>query len=365
MEPLPYLTASLPGVGGALRDTPEDFCVDELPAYLPTGDGEHVYIRFEKRGLTTPAAVDAIARALDVSPREAGWAGLKDRHAVTSQWASFARADVSRAEGLSIPNVRVLEVSRHRNKLRTGHLRGNRFTLRLTGIVDETLAVARCKAVGAVLSVRGVPNYYGEQRFGREGDNAVRGTAWLRGEAPAPRDSFLRKLWVSAVQSELFNRYLAARVVRDELDTYVDGDLATRMPAGRPWAIDPAEATELYASRDVSATGPMFGSRMPWPLGTAGERERTVLERSSLTLEHFARARDLGEGARRTVRIFPEELTITAETGALRLAFTLPAGAYATVVLREFQKLAEDGLQPGSFNSIQPMDSGASSSDPC
>ncbi len=339
---LPFVTAHLPGVGGRLRATPEDFRVDEVPAYLPAGEGEHVYVRFEKRGITTPQAVERIARALGADPRDCGYAGLKDRHAVTTQWASFPRVDPAAAAALSLDDLRVLEVGRHRNKLRTGHLAGNRFALRVTGIVDLPFALARASDIATVLQQHGCPNYFGEQRFGRDGDNADRGTSWLRGEAPAPREPFLRKLWVSAVQSELFNRYLAARVGDGLMGAYLSGDLAARHPGGRPWAIDPAEAQGRYDAHEVSATGPLFGASMPQPTDDALAREAAILEGSGLTLAHFERVKSLGEGARRLVRLFPEELSVTLDGDALCCAFTLPAGAYATVILRELQKTAVD-----------------------
>ncbi|MFO0603027.1 MAG: tRNA pseudouridine(13) synthase TruD [Polyangiales bacterium] len=339
---LPFATASLPGIGGRLRAAPDDFRVEEVPAYLPAGDGEHIYIRFEKRDLTTPQAVERIARALGADPRDCGYAGLKDRHAVTTQWASFPRVDPERAKALALDNVRVLEVGRHRNKLRTGHLHGNRFVLRVIEIADVPLALARASGIATELQMKGCPNYFGEQRFGREGDNAARGAAWMRGEAPAPREPFLRKLWVSAVQSELFNRYLAARVADGLLGLYVPGDLAARHPGGRPWSVDPAEAQGLYDSREVSATGPLFGASMPQAAGEALAREESVLAASGLTAAHFEKVKAAGEGARRLVRLFPEGFSVEQDGDALRCAFTLPAGAYATVIMRELQKTSVD-----------------------
>lgn len=341
---LPYLTAALPGIGGALRAAPDDFLVDEIPAYEPGGQGEHTYLRIEKRGLTTPDAVDRIARALGVDPRDAGWAGLKDRHAVTTQWVSLPRVDPDRARELSVDGVRVLAVARHGNKLRAGHLRGNRFTLRVTGLDDPDGALRRSVAIASVLQEVGCPNYYGEQRFGRDGDNAVRGARWLRGELPPPRDRFQRKMLVSSVQSSLFNQVLGARVARGELATWVEGDLAMRHAQARPWAITAAEAAALYPSFEASASGPMFGPKMPRATGEEGRREDEALAASGLAMEHLARAGELAEGARRVVRVRAEGVAIEADGDALRFSFTLPAGAYATVVMREFMKSAAGDL---------------------
>lgn len=340
-ETLPYATPHLPGIGGVLRARDEDFRVDEIPAYEPTGEGEHVYLRFEKRDMTTAFAVDQIARALNVNPRDIGYAGMKDRHAVTSQWVSIPRVDPAAVEALSLEGLRVLAVGKHRNKLRTGHLHGNRFTLRVTGIEDRDLAFSRADVIATELRNMGCPNYYGSQRFGREGDNAARGLAWLRGDGPAPREHFLRKLYVSAAQSELFNRYLAARVRAGNLGRYVAGDLAARHPAGRAWSVDAAEAQGLYDSHGASATGPMFGTRMLKASGEALALEEAVLRDAAITVDHFGRARDLGEGSRRPVRVLLDDLVITREEDALTVAFTLAAGAYATVVLREMMKVPE------------------------
>lgn len=338
---LPYLTASLPGTGGALRATHDDFCVDEIPAYEPSGEGDHVYARIEKRDMTTPFAVQQLARALGVDPRDVGYAGLKDRHAVTTQWVSLPKVDPAAVESLAIENLRVLAVSRHRNKLRTGHLRGNRFSLRITGLDDVDGALARAERIVDVLRSAGVPNYYGEQRFGRAGDNADRGFAWLKG-GPSPKQPFEKKLFVSAAQSELFNRYLSARVRDGLLATYLDGELAMRWPVGGPWHVDPSEAQGLYDARGASAAGPIFGTKMLRAKGDAQAREERELSAEGLTYESFARARDLGEGSRRPVRMIVDDLRVARDGAALRLTFTLPAGGYATTLAREVMKGAEN-----------------------
>lgn len=345
---LPYLTAKTAGVGGVLRARPEDFRVEEIPAYLPAGEGEHVYVTIEKTGLTTKRAAELLARALGADPRDVGWAGMKDRHAVTVQTLSFARVDPAAAERVEVEGVRVLSVGRHRNKLRVGHLHGNRFVLRLTGVTDPD-ALSRCLEVAEVLRASGAPNYYGEQRFGREGDNAARGRQWLKGEAKAPRDHFERKMLASAVQSELFNEVLARRVSEGLLTRYVDGDLAVRHPTGGPWAVDPAEAQGLYDAHAASPTGPMFGPSMKTPSGAVALAESEVLAASGLSLDDLARAGDNAQGARRALRVLVDDLTVEADgEGAVRFTFTLPAGGYATTVLREFRKADEDaGVDAG------------------
>lgn len=361
MEELPFLTQNERSIGGVIRSVPEDFRVEEIPAYLPSGDGEHVYVRFEKRNWSTLDAIKAMARALGVDGRECGWAGLKDKHAVTVQWASFHRADVEKARSLAIDGITVLEVSRHRNKLKTGHLRGNRFDIRVRDCVPGALAIAQ--RIAARIGLDGVPNYYGTQRFGRDGSNVERGIRWLTGVDPAPRDRFERKMLASSVQSWLFNRYLAERVRDGLLARYIPGDLAVRDGSDRVFAISEEEARLTYATRACSATGPMFGPEMRWPDGAAKEREERVLAASGLRIEHFARAKGLAEGTRRAIRVCPASIEVTEEDAGqrptLRFRFELAAGAYATAVLREFRKTDDEGLRSEPMWGIEPVQSTA------
>jgi tRNA pseudouridine13 synthase len=351
---LPFLTHDLPSMGGRMRVMPEDFVVHELPAYLPTGEGDHTYVRFEKRGITTKDAIARIAKALGCNARECGWAGLKDKHGVTEQWASFFKADVDRALGLTLDGITVREAKRHRNKLKVGHTHGNRFVLRVRDCADNSLAVA--EQVAQRLRAQGVPNYYGPQRFGRDGDNAVRAIRWLTGASDAPRDGFLRKMLASSLQSHLFNQYVAERLSDGLLGTYVEGDLAVRFPLDRVFVISAEEAVTAYGSLECSATGPMFGPDMRWPTGAAKVREEQLLARSALTLEHFANAGGLAQGTRRAVRMVAQDLRVIDEGGGcVRVEFSLPAGGYATVVLREFRKTDdEDRAEPSEEPSEGP-----------
>ena len=180
LRAMQLLTRDLPGTGGLHKATPEDFIVDELPAYSPSGEGSHTFVRVEKRGLTTAEAVARLCRALDVSPRDAGAAGQKDWQALTRQWISLPDVDPARALAATADGVRVLEAARHGNKLRTGHLAGNRFTLTLRGVAADGLA--RARVIIDRLVNHGLANYFGPQRFGARGDNAVRGKALLSTE---------------------------------------------------------------------------------------------------------------------------------------------------------------------------------------
>jgi tRNA pseudouridine13 synthase len=343
---LPYLTAELPGTGGTLRARPEDFAVDEEPAYPPSGAGDHVFARIEKRGLTTAAAVDRLARALGVAARDVGIAGMKDRHAVTRQWISLPPPISPDAVGaLALPAddagayVRVLEVARHPHKLRTGHVRANRFVLRIQGVVPESLPRARA-ILERLASPPGAPNWYGEQRFGRDGDNAARGLAIVRGERP-PRDRKLARLLVSALQSELFNRWLVRRMDDGLYARVVAGDLLRKLTGGQFVCDDPATDQARLAPGELAITGPMFGDRMRGPPAgsEAAAREAAVLAEAGLAPGAFAPVRAIAEGTRRDAAIAVGDPAVALlDDGALEVAFTLPGGAYATAVIRELTK---------------------------
>ena len=337
---LPYLTAALPGIGGTLRSTPEDFVVDEEPAYAATGNGDHVFIRIEKRGLTTPQAVERIARALNVQPRDVGVAGMKDRHAITRQWLSLPPPTTPEAaQALVLDDITILAATRHPHKLRTGHVRANRFVLRVRGVTADAEASARA-ILDALARPPGAPNYYGEQRFGREGDNAERGLAIVRGEQP-PRDRKLARLLVSSLQSKLFNDWLVARMADGLYARVLAGDILKKTSGGMFTCEDPTTDEPRLLAGELVLTGPMFGDRMRRPPdGTpAAEREQRILAAAGLTADAFASVRAIAEGTRRDATIEVGTPTVTTpEPGTLEVAFSLPGGAYATAVMREVMK---------------------------
>jgi tRNA pseudouridine13 synthase len=335
---LPYLTSALPGIGGVLRTSCEDFFVDEEPAYLPTGAGDHVFVRIEKRGLTTPQAVERIARALSVQPRDIGVAGMKDRHAVTRQWLSLPPPSTPEAaQALALDDVTILEATRHPHKLRTGHVRANRFVLRVRGCADEAEGKARA-ILDALASPPGAPNWYGEQRFGRDGDNAERGLGIVRGDKP-PRDRKLARLLVSALQSKLFNDWLVARMADGLYARVIAGDILHKTGGGQFVSEDPAVDQPRLLAGELCVTGPMFGDRMRAPASEAAEREQRILAAAGLTSDAFASVRAIAEGTRRdaTIEVGAPAVT-TVEPGVIEVAFSLPGGAYATAVMREVMK---------------------------
>jgi tRNA pseudouridine13 synthase len=336
---------------GRIKGAPEDFLVEEIPVYEPCGEGDHLYVRFTKRGLTTDEAVSRIARGAGVPVRDVGVAGMKDKVAVTTQTVSLpipakGGAELeARVAALALEGVRIEWARRHTNKLRTGHLAGNRFAVIARDVEAERVdeVVAAIEEVGRL----GMPNAFGGQRFGRDKDNADRARAWLSGRTPAPRDRRLARLLFSALQAELFNRVLDARVADGTWATPLVGDLVKRRRSHAffLWTgiEDPAKPED--ADDPASPTGPMFGAKMRNPEGAPLELEQAILRQHLGESIDLAAARTLGEGTRRPLRLWVDELRIerlgpdpSVAPGAgsrcgIKFYFVLPKGGYATSVL--------------------------------
>jgi tRNA pseudouridine13 synthase len=337
---LPRLSEDVPPIAGVLKREPEDFVVEEQPAYLPTGEGEHLYLWVEKRGLNTQDAVTRLCEALGANREGAGYAGLKDKHAVTRQWLSFHTPHTPELSSFNLEGVRVLELSRHVNKLRTGHLRGNKFTLKLADVPAEQ--DAQVAAVLARLSEHGLPNYYGPQRFGREGRNLHDAVRWIVEGGRAPAKPFLRKLFVSTLQSALFNAWLGDRIASGSFTSALAGDVMRKEETGGLFtSADPAVDGPRIASWEISATGPMFGAKMRSAEADALAAEVALMQRFGVTSEHLSRVAKFGEGTRRPSRARVTDLAWRREGSDLVLSFMLPKGSYATVLIGELTKARE------------------------
>lgn len=392
-----YLTASFPGTGGSLKETPEDFLVEELPLYTPCGEGEHLYLTVEKRGLTTFDLLQQLSRALKVSEREIGYAGLKDARATTRQSVSVSGVRPEQAMALKLAGVRILSACYHRNKLRLGHLAGNRFEIRLRGVKEDALETAL--DVLHVLEKVGVPNFFGEQRYGSLGNSHLIGAAVLRrnfaeaatrivGEPakignehwrqgaeafaagdlttalaalpPRMRDERrmiealqagrsaeeavlalprkLLRLYLSAFQSSLFDRLVAMRL--GTLETLWAGDLAWKHDNGACFIVENPTAEQPRADRfEISPSAPLFGYKVTLAQGQAGLLERALLDKEQLQPESFRLTGGLGmEGERRPLRVPLAGAAARQEGDDLLVSFSLPKGSYATSVLREIMK---------------------------
>jgi|SRR5262245_7420594 len=338
--PVPYLTPDLAGVGGRIKVHPQDFEVEEVPAYEPSGTGDHMYLWIEKTDLGAEFFVRQVARRLNIPNGEVGTAGLKDRRAVTRQWVSVPAACEPALAQLDGDGIRVLRVSRHSNKLRPGHLKGNRFRI-LIRDVSPSIEIA---PILDQIRALGLPNFYGPQRFGRDGETARLGMALLKGEPAKVRTPFLKKLALSAAQSLLFNDYLARRMADGYFRTVLPGDVMAKWPAGGMFtAEDVATEQERFDGRETVTAGPMFGRKTFPAKREAAEREAKVLEAAGLSRSSFEGFGKLVLGTRRHNAAYIDDLSAKWEGEGLRLEFTLPAGSYATVLLREVMKAEVTG----------------------
>ena len=340
----------MPGSGGHLSSAPEDFVVEERLPYVPSGHGSHLFVFIEKRRLTSLEAARQLARHFESGGGPAdmgavGIAGLKDRHAQARQWLSFPwpeerplpKPDVVRDASSSLV---LLEAIRHPHKLRRGHVAGNHFQLRVRGVPRG--GTRRAERILDRLRTIGVPNPFGLQRFGVEGDNAERARSFLAGKSRPPRDRRLYKLLLSALQSEIFNTVLDIRLAEDLLQTALVGDRMVKHASGGQFLVEDADREQPRVDRlEISPTGPLFGRGPQRVLGRAAEIEAQALTASGLGANEV---RGLGPGSRRPLRypLDPDaRLEAVFDEGpeeSYQLSVTLPAGAYATALLDELVK---------------------------
>jgi tRNA pseudouridine13 synthase len=340
-----------------LAASPEDFLVDEEPLYAASGEGAHTFVRIEKRLRNTEEVARALARLAGVHPAEVGYAGRKDRVAIAKQWLSVPGLDPAQVCGFEGDGFRVLEAVRHPHKLRTGQLRANRFELVVRELSPGQVEQAEARL--RVLAECGMPNRFGAQRFGRDGKNADAARALLssfaRSARGAPaggrlaergevgRDRRAARFLLSALQAEVWNACLAARAL--PLDQVEAGEVAFLHASGASFVVEDAALDSARAARfEISAAGPIFGTRLLPATGAPALREREVLAAHGiperLRLPPGVRLR----GARRPFRVRPEAAHCEpAGVDAVRLGFTLPPGSYATVLVEAL--FAGDGGQ--------------------
>lgn len=329
--PLPRAFGSAP-LQAQLRSTDEDFRVEEVLGYDADGSGEHAWLWLEKRGANTDWVARELAKFAGAPPLAVGYAGLKDRHAVTRQTFSVQLAGKPDPEwsALAVDGVRVLAATRHTRKLKRGGLRGNRFVLVLRDVQgDVAAAESRLKQIAA----RGVPNYFGEQRFGRDGDNVAQARAMFAGRRV---DRHRRSLLLSAARSQIFNDVLAARVEQGTWDSALDGEIWS-LAGSHSW-FGPEPFTPDLGARlarfDIHPSGPLWGEGEPPSQADVGALEHAVAAAHMDLVQGLAAARMTQD--RRPLRLLPRDLNWRWQNAAtLELSFELPAGSYATVVVRE------------------------------
>jgi tRNA pseudouridine13 synthase len=347
---LPYATAGLAGIGGALKTTPEHFVVEEIPLYEAQGSGQHLYVNLTKEGLTSRDVQKQLAKVFNLPPKEVGMAGMKDKHARTTQTFSLNVGHVDDAFVAEAPSriedhlpVTVNWVKRHKNKLKRGHLLGNRFTVVISELaVPVEEALQRTQAVVDAIRRRGIPNYYGPQRLGATGDNVRRGYDALQGKR-VTRDRWLHRFLLACFQSYLCNRYLARRMENGYFDQILLGDVAKKYDTGGLFTVEDPDAEQVrYSQQEISFTAPIFGRKM-WPAsGPAGDLESQVLVEAGVTIEQLSQAGLTG--SRRLGRLLIPDLEAKPVAAGLQVSFSLPKGAFATVVLRELMKVGYEEL---------------------
>ncbi|NLD43141.1 MAG: tRNA pseudouridine(13) synthase TruD [Chloroflexi bacterium] len=391
------LTADLPGTGGQVRVRPKDFSVEEIPLYEPSGRGAHTFFQIEKRGIDTPRAIRLLAEALRVPAAAFSFAGLKDAQAVARQILSIEGLPPERVLRARVVGVRVLWARRHPKRLQIGELRGNRFAIRIRGVLPG--ALERANAILEVLARRGMPNGFGAQRFGYRQANHLLGQAMVRRDwaafcevllgRPAPdepdasrraREAYqagdlrsaqalwppalreeravlralgagappaeaalrlpqgVRRLYGAAYQSYLFNRLLSERLPTiDRLET---GDLAIIHASDAFFLVEDAAREQERAERlEISPSGPLYGFKVRLAREAVGDREHGLLRAEGITRGDFRGVPGAYlVGERRAFRVPLEGLAVRQEGDDLLLRFALPRGAYATSLLREVIK---------------------------
>lgn len=332
MLALPYAWGE-PVVSAQLRSAPEDFQVDEVLGFEPDGEGEHQLLLVRKRGANTEWVARQLARLAKVKSMDVSYAGMKDRHAVTTQWFSVRLAGKAEPDWQSLAddNLQFLTITRHRRKLKRGALKGNRFKIVLRQVQgDLDLLQQRL----AQIAGQGVPNYFGEQRFGHDNLEAAR--AWFAGETP-DLPLHQQKILISAARSFLFNEVLAERVRQGIWNHALPGDLM--MLNGTHSIFSALEIDQIIqeriASHDIHPTGPLWGN------GELGTKDAVLILEQQVLAKHAAWCARLAavkglEQDRRSLRLVPNNVQHQRlAKDEISLSFELAAGCYATTVLRE------------------------------
>lgn len=330
---------------GLIKANPEDFVVIEDLGFGPDGEGEHLLLRILKNGCNTRFVADALAKFLKVHAREVSFAGQKDKHAVTEQWfcVRLPGKEMPDMSAFQLEGCQVLEYARHKRKLRLGALKGNSFTLVLRDVSDRAEMEQRLNAV----LHHGVPNYFGSQRFGLGGNNLHQAVRWAQSNAPI-RDRNKRSFYLSAARSAMFNQVVSERLKKPEFNQVIEGD-ALQLAGRGSWFVATQEELPALQKRvddgELLITAPLPGDG-PWGTQNAALEFEQQCVAGQTDLQSLL-VRERVEAARRAMLLMPKDLTwnwwddITVE-----LTFWLPAGSFATSVVRELMSA------PGNYVDI-------------
>ena len=334
---LPYTTKDLPGIGGKIRQQPNHFIVEEIPTYEPQGIGNHLYVNITKKNLTTREVQLRLADLFEIKPEEVGKAGLKDKYAITTQTFSVLFNDRASPEEIipiiedNIP-VTVNWAKYHNNKIRAGHLQGNRFTILITEVEGSS---EEAKSIADKINDIGLPNFYGVQRTGKEGENVYQGWLILK-KKKRLGNRWLRKYLLSSYQSYLCNQYLVKRIEKGLFTKILPGDIAKKHETGGLFWVEDSELDQQrFDSKEISFTAPMFGYKMSKPKDESLALEEEILAEMGLDVQEFREQRV--KGTRRIGRVLPQ-VTVSDHEDGVQLEFSLPKGGFATTLLREFMK---------------------------
>ncbi|MEE3661303.1 tRNA pseudouridine(13) synthase TruD [Brenneria sp. g21c3] len=330
-----------PRASGVLKSSAEDFSVIEDLGFQPDGEGEHILARIRKRGCNTQFVAEALAKFARLPQRAVSYAGLKDRHAVTEQWFCLHIPGKTAPDlnDFSLEGCEVLEFARHRRKLRIGALQGNAFTLVLREISDREEVNARLQRIAQ----DGVPNYFGSQRFGKNGNNLEQARLWANNEIQVKARN-KRSFYLSASRSALFNQVASARLAQQSAKTVLCGDALQLTGRGSWFVARPDELSVLQARLDggeLQVTAPLPGDGA---LGTQDaalvfEQENLIGQETLLSLLQRERV----ESARRAILLYPQQMSWDwRDDATVELKFWLPAGSYATSVVREILNPQQD-----------------------
>lgn len=319
---------------GILKQSPADFCVKEDLGFEPDDEGEHVLVYLRKTGCNTQFVADNLARFAKISGRAVSYAGLKDRHAVTEQWFCLQMPGKPTPDfaGFSLEGCEILRTARHRRKLRIGTLKGNAFSLILRNISQRNDVETRLQKI----QLHGVPNYFGEQRFGRDGNNLLMAQRWANNEIVV-RERNKRSFYLSAARSAMFNHVVSQRIEQSLHQQVICGDAMQLAGRGSWFVAQQDELTSLQQRLDAGElriTAPLPGDGEIGSQQQALAFEQQVLSNDEIFLSLLKRERV--ESARRAALVFPAQMTwLWQDENTVTVNFWLPAGSFATSVIRE------------------------------
>ncbi len=339
---LPYITKEK-GIGGKIKEKLEYFKVDEVMLYPCSGNGEHLFINITKKNLTSKQIQKILSEKFNLQLRDIGLAGLKDKHSISSQVFSLnlkgKKIDEKEVkEKTEEKNIKFNWMKYHNNKLKPGHLLGNNFEVIISDLKLDENNKNNFKKVISEIKEKGIPNYYGKQRFGINQDNWKKGKQIIKDNFNI-REKWLRKFLISSYQSYLFNNYLSERINKRLFGKILVGDIVKKHDTGGVFIVEEKnyeQEKKRFDNKEISFTCPIYGKKMKKAERLAEKLEQEILEKEKLTEKDLQK---LGRGSRRIGRIFPGKLKFKLlGKGKIKLSFFLQKGSFATVLLREIMK---------------------------